>query len=473
MRRGVVGSVVVAVVLLWAASSALGSDADARRATGAPGWTVYGFDVQHTGTNPFEHSLTRANVHELDLDWDAETPDGIYSQPVIAKGVTAKGVRRDLLIVGDDSGRVTALDAGTGHLVWKRDLGTYESDGCGTFGIYSSPALDLARHRVYVVTPNGKAFALALGTGATVSGWPVVVTTNPKHEISYSAAVLSPNGAHLYAQLSSHCDNEPYKGKVVSISPATHRITDTLYVVPKSSSTSGGGVWGMAGAAIDPEDGDVYTATGNSLGEDEHAGYSERVIRMHADLSVDSSDAPPISGQGDEDFGATTTLFTPPGCEPMLAAKNKSGVMFLYERNHIEDGPIQGLRMEKDDSFFQNQPAWSARDARLYVTISGTAAGGFAKGVVALKFVDCRAVKAWQRSVGPFNWVMPSPSVANGVVYVTSADSGHVVALNSATGAHLWTSDDQADGALESSPIVLDGRVYVASSNGHVYAYSR
>ena len=71
--------------------------------------------------------------------------------------------------------------------------------------------------------------------------------------------------------------NEKYKGRVVSISPGTHRVTDTLYVVPKNSWISGGGVWGMAGAAIDPEDGDVYTATGNSLGADEHAGYSERV----------------------------------------------------------------------------------------------------------------------------------------------------------------------------------------------------
>src|SRR4029078_5706754 len=131
-----------------------------------------------------------------------------------------------------------------------------------------SPALDMPRHRVYVVAPNGKAYAFALSNGATVSGWPVVVTTTHKHEIASSAAVLSPNGAHLYVQLASHCDNTPYKGKVVSIDPAAHEVTDAFYVVPKSSSVSGGGVWGMAGIAIDPANGELYPATGNSLGGD-------------------------------------------------------------------------------------------------------------------------------------------------------------------------------------------------------------
>jgi len=245
-----------------------------------------------------------------------------------------------------------------------------------------------------------------------------------------------------WLQLASHCDNTPYKGKVISILVSGHRVLDTFYIVPQDGTISGGGVWGMAGASIDPKDGDVYTATGNSFGEDEHAGYSERVIRTHFDLSVDSSNAPPIVGSVDEDFGATAVLFTPAGCPPMLAAKNKSGQMFVYKRNFIEHGPTQNIRMEQDDTFFQNQPAWSKADNKLYVTVSGHAATGFVKGVVAFRISNCRLVKAWQRSVGPFDWIMPSPTVANGVVYVTTSDAGHVVALNSATGAHLWTSEN-------------------------------
>jgi len=58
-------------------------------------------------------------------------------------------------------------------------------------------------------------------------------------------------------------------------------------------------------------------------------------------------------------------------------------------------------------------------------------------------------------------------------VYVTSSDAGHVLAFDSDTGDRLWTSKDRADGALVASPVVLDGRVYVCSSNGNVCAFSR
>jgi outer membrane protein assembly factor BamB len=63
--------------------------------------------------------------------------------------------------------------------------------------------------------------------------------------------------------------------------------------------------------------------------------------------------------------------------------------------------------------------------------------------------------------------VESSPAVANGVVYVGSYD-GNVYALNATTGAKLW-SFTTADYVL-SSPAVANGVVYVGSDDSNVYA---
>jgi hypothetical protein len=63
--------------------------------------------------------------------------------------------------------------------------------------------------------------------------------------------------------------------------------------------------------------------------------------------------------------------------------------------------------------------------------------------------------------------VNSSPAVVNGVVYVGSSDH-NVYALNASTGALLWSF---ATGSyVESSPAVANGVVYIGSFDGNVYA---
>ena len=64
--------------------------------------------------------------------------------------------------------------------------------------------------------------------------------------------------------------------------------------------------------------------------------------------------------------------------------------------------------------------------------------------------------------------VESSPAVANGVVYIGS-DDGNLYALNASTGAKLWSYNS---GHLleKSSPAVANGVVYVGSSDDKIYA---
>jgi outer membrane protein assembly factor BamB len=60
-----------------------------------------------------------------------------------------------------------------------------------------------------------------------------------------------------------------------------------------------------------------------------------------------------------------------------------------------------------------------------------------------------------------------SPAIVDGVVYVGSGD-GSLLAIEAATGVELWRF--QTDGEVGSSPAVVDGVVYVGSTDGFIYA---
>jgi outer membrane protein assembly factor BamB len=72
--------------------------------------------------------------------------------------------------------------------------------------------------------------------------------------------------------------------------------------------------------------------------------------------------------------------------------------------------------------------------------------------------------KLWNYGINGF--VESSPAVVNGVVYVGSSDN-HVYALNATNGAQLWNFTCYR---VESSPAVVDGIVYVGSLDHNVYA---
>jgi outer membrane protein assembly factor BamB len=67
--------------------------------------------------------------------------------------------------------------------------------------------------------------------------------------------------------------------------------------------------------------------------------------------------------------------------------------------------------------------------------------------------------KLWNYGINGF--VESSPAVVNGVVYVGSSDN-HVYALNATNGAQLW---NYPTGGGASSPAVVDGVVYVTAGN--------
>ncbi len=388
-------SIAVVASLLLAGATARGAKID---------WPTYGGGVQRTGENAAESALGPSTVGGLAQRWATDRGGVIVASPVLAADVAVGGVATDLLYVGTEHGLLAALDAATGRIVWSRNLGT-QSTACddspdGVFGVTDTPALDRASQTLYVAGGDGRLYALDWATGATRSGWPVTVTTDPAHEHVWGAVTLA-NGK-LYVETASFCDATPYYGRVTQIDPAT-RATSSWYVTAApSTGPGGGGIWGWGGASVDAT-GDLYVATGNATTTPESYGYAERVVRLTSALAVRSSNYPGLTGF-DVDFGTTPVPVQAPGCPAQLAVENKSGVLFLYDRDTITSGPVQSIAVADyvDGGELIGVPAYRAATQTVYVSNPTDRTGAvFRHGLLAFTLgTDCLLHLAWQHAMG-------------------------------------------------------------------------
>ncbi len=454
---------------------------------GTVDWLTYGYDVQRTSYNPTETKLGVNNVSQLHKLWEFDLGGATNSQPVYARNVmyTVNGTPTNIVYTGSENGYFYALNADSGKKIWSRYLGAIQtgkdtSKLCldmpkGIEGVTTTAHIDRATNRVYVAGGDDKVYALNLSNGNIVQGWPVKIA-DPSQLHVYGA--INVYNGKLYAVVASHCDFTPYHGKAVEIDIATAKVTNNFYPTNDpvmSSSRDGGGIWGIGGAAIDPSNGDVYVAVGNAIGNPETYGYADRVVRLDSNLNVKSSHLPSVLPKdGDLDFGATPLLFKASSCpKSLLVAENKSGYLFLYDRNNINSGPLQSVQMAQSSSEgqFIGIPAFSPVNNMVYVS-NPSSNGNYRQGMVALRLIgNCTLQLAWQQPAGNLKPAAFSPpTVANGVVYNANGLGSQVFAFDANTGYKLWTSS-QLPGAVFATPTVVNGQLYIGSWDGKLRAF--
>src|SRR6478609_7986901 len=108
-------------------------------------WPTFGFNVQRTGENPFESTLTPSTVGGLHQLWNFDLGAVTIMQPVLATGVVVNGAKFDLVYMGAEHGDLYAIDAVSGAQVWHRNLGSQKTECADIpdeiFGVTGSPAL--------------------------------------------------------------------------------------------------------------------------------------------------------------------------------------------------------------------------------------------------------------------------------------------------------------------------------------------
>jgi hypothetical protein len=352
--------------------------------------TTYHYDNLRTGWNQRETVLTPKNVASKRFGLIASTvlDDQVDAQPLILSNQGVNGnSAREVVYIATEGDTVYAIDADTGDILLRRNLGTPVlrstlpgqcTNGGPNLGINSTPVMDPETHTLYLIAyttenhkPVYRVHALDPSTLADTVD-PTIISAKGKlsdgssyefdpHESRQRAGLLLANGT-IYAGFASFCDYDANqsRGWMLGWKAKTLKalrggdLTDKLAHSTNDFFLSA--VWMSGYAPAASTSGDFYFITGNS----DYAGNSfdpvqniaESVVQMKPDLSVDHLFTPTGGTTGwqtldqeDGDFGSGGFMLLPPQSgQPtdLGVAAGKNGVEYVFNADDVSNGQGNG-----------------------------------------------------------------------------------------------------------------------------------
>ena len=496
--RGRVATVIAAVAGLLAAG-APGAIA-LTGSGGTPGqWSMAGQNIDDTHFQAAEHQISPASVGRLAPRWTLTTAGAISATPTVDDGA---------VYVPDYGGKLWAAAAGSGRVLWSRDISSYT--GVAGDRSRTSPAVyrdELILGDGWILSPStsgARVFAVDRRTGAPV--WSTVVDTDPAAIITGSPVVY--HGV-AYLGISSKGEGtmaDSFRGAVIALDAATGKLLWKAYMVPSNNGGSdsnkpgyysGNAVW-ESSPVVDPRRGLLYVDTGNNYGvpagvctTPKQTGctppaaddYVDSILALKlSDGSVAWADRT-LNGDlwtllqptgPDFDFGAGPNLFTTTSPvthrpEQLLGAGQKSGVYWAVD-------PATGKVVWQTQVGPAGVLYGTATDGRRIYAADGDVFGTpytlGGSGPYAGQTVTGGSWAALDPATGKILWQTPDPqgaidisfvSAANGVVYGGSlaATGTDMYALDATTGKILWTF--ASGGSVTGGTAIVDGSVYWGS----------
>ncbi len=405
-------------------------------------WPRYGRDAARTGSDPSSPRLR--SVHTT---WTSDTLDGaVYAQPLIVG---------DRVLVATENDSVYALDARSGHVLWRTNLGRPVPQSilpCGNIdptGITGTPVVDPSTGLLYAVAflEPGRHQLVAIDTSngrvrfrrpADPAGMDPLV-----HQQRAALAISGDKVYWAFGGLFGDCGE--YHGTVAGLG-LDGRGPMITYRVPSGRAA---GIWAPPGPAVDAS-GHLFVATGNSFSTSGFDG-GNALIELSPQLRQVDLWAPANwldLNQGDVDLGSIGPAILPGG---LLFQSGKEGVGYL-----LRHGDLGGISGE----VFSAQVcdgggaygAAAVEGSFVYVPCS--------TGIVGVELGDGPAFTvAWR--AGGFH-AYP-PIVAGGAVWTVS-ETGDLLAFNARTGAQVFSAS-LGEVAHFTSPSAADGHLYVAATN--------
>jgi outer membrane protein assembly factor BamB len=451
-------------------------------------------------------SLTWDKARRLHLDegFRARMPGHLYAQPLYWR---APGSASGILLLATEDNVVSAIDAVSGHEVWRKALGKpvpRSSLSCGNInplGITGTPVIDESSETIYFDSavqeetgPHHLVFALSLKDGAALKGWPIdIAEALAAQHIDFVSRDQNQRGAltilngMLYVPFGGHYgDCGQYRGFVVGIPMSNPHST-----LSWATRARGGGIWAPGGIVSDGRS--LFVATGNTIGA---ATWSdgEAIVRLAPDLhhSRDNTDffAPAdwhALDLRDADLGGTNPLPldvpASSGNQKLILALGKDGKAYLLDRDNL--GGLGGALVTDRvaDSAILGAPAAYPASDGVFVAFAGigthcpAAAGG--SGIVALKIQVGSPPKMTTGWCGGLRG-LGSPIVtttdgrANPIVWIVGAESDNRLhGFRGDTGEVLIVAPTSAMTGLRhfQTLIATPDRLYVGADGG-IYAFA-
>jgi outer membrane protein assembly factor BamB len=436
-------SVVTLLALLVVAVSCGGQGA-VSTSTGAPptgpvgDWPTYHHDPARTGASSDQEALGSVTKVWTSAELDGEL---IYAQPLVVG---------DRVLVATEGNSVFALDASSGAIVWKQNLGAPTSAGylpggnIDPSGITGTPVVDVSSGTLFVVAflkagPNHELFALDLATGA-IRWHRTVDPPGLSPLVEQQRGALALTGGRVYVAFGGlYGDIGEYKGAVVSAS------TDgsgelTSYVVPTSRMA---GIWNPSGPVV-ASDGDLWVVTGNSESQGSF-DFGNAVVRLSPELSVLDYFAPEdwaALNAGDLDLSSLGPVLLPGG---RVLAIAKTGTAYLLDAAKL--GHV-GKALATTDIGSSPFGSAAVMGSRVFVPTT--------KDLVALDVAADGLQVAWKVSGGT-----GSPIVAAGHVWSLGYD-GKLKAVDPDNGSVVFTLPLSRPASRFITPSAAGGRLFVA-----------
>ena len=418
-------------------------------------WPTYLHGVQRSGATD-ETILSTSNASRLTLLWSHKTGGPIAAQPIVVGSVA---------YVGSWDGYEYALDVTTGAVKWKTYLGvtTTTVPRCGPTPIGVTSSATVQNGVVYVGGGDTSWYALDAMTGKVL--WTVYTGDNSATEGYYNWASPLLYHGFAYIGIASLGDCPLVEGELLQVDVRTHVVVHTFSM---GTGNVGGGIW--TSPSLDMATNTLYMTTGSIVSYATQP-YAQAIVALDASsLALKGVwQLPPAQAMNDADWGTTPILFDVAGGRHVVAAANKNGFMYAFDRTRLAAGPLWHERIAAGGGCptcgagSVSSPAWGA--GRLYVASGNTRING-------LKYAG--SVRALDPTTGRFLWqhgtngiVLGALTYAHGLVI---AGAGAVLeVLDAATGKQLFAYT--TGNAIYGPASVSNGRIYATSTDGSVYAF--
>ncbi len=438
-------------------------------------------DLSRSGANLSEVLLTPGNVNSNNFgSLFTNSVDGqVYAQPLYVENLSISGAKYDVVFVCTENNSVYAFDADApGKTYWHTNLGTPFTPSCGdltpTVGITGTPVIDLKSGTMYLDTklaagPAHKLHALDITNGHEKFGGPVTIaaslfSASLEHQ---REGLLLLNGV-VYLGFSSHCDQGAYHGFLIGYNATNLTQTAVFDTTPTGSR---GGIWsgGMAPAA--DAEGNIYIAVGNGT-FDGTANFSESIVKLSANLTVEDYATPTnydYLSQKDYDLGSGGPLLLPTHYVVVLG---KDGNMYLADVNQMGQvgNFVQVLGADQfGDTIGPSPVFWQAADQSYIFAMHSKAP---------TKSFIFTGTNFSTNAVGTSSYVvgnrvgglsLSANGTTNGVLWEIGDDS-NLRAYDAANFPNLLWTGSIGTYVKMTCPTIANGKVYVGTANSLVVA---
>lgn len=408
-------------------------------------WPTYHRDNARTGYVPGLPDPTR-----LVRAWSTELDGAVYAEPLVVD---------DRVLVATEGDTLYAVDAATGNVQWKTNVGSpvpLSNLPCGNIdplGITGTPIYDSETGLVFAVAevegdggPSHVLVGLDVATGAVR----VRRSADPPGFASLAhqqraALALSRGMVYVaYGGLFGDCGD--YHGTVVAV--RTDGQGDLLvFQVP---TTRKGGIWAPPGPVIDAN-GDLFVSVGNGEATGGDWDHSDSVLRLSPDLRLEDGFAPTewaSDNASDADLGSLGPVLLPDGT---VFIAGKSGTGYL-----LNGGALGGV-------------GGQAASAPVCRAFGGAAVAG---SRIILPCTDgLRAIDVGSGATFALGWraaggANGSPVVGGATVYAVGS-GGTLFALDLNDGT-VRASADVGETSRFATPTLAGGRIFVGTMTGVV-----